>query len=330
MPIEAVMQAPLAMAYWLGMGASTLARKGDDMIFLFHGTPYAVARRLERQLRYLRRIFRFVPLETIAASLGHARPAGQRRQAALVFDDGLRSNVVHAYPILRALEIPATFFVCPGLIEEGKWIWTHEVRRRLQFAQRRLRSELALELGAPAEVEAFVQWMKRLDQPARIRAEGRLKEATPSFVPTRLDRDEFDLADWRGLRSLDPSIVTVGSHSMTHPILPRMNAAQIESELRDSRSMLEARLGRPADLFSYPNDDVDWQTLAAARRHYRAAVAEHTGVPLDPHFLPCVHLPRGVLRLAWKVNRQLAPAAEGADVARQIGAVRARNLLAKY
>jgi peptidoglycan/xylan/chitin deacetylase (PgdA/CDA1 family) len=326
--IDVLMKVPLAMAYWLGVGAKRTAENGDDIIFLYHGTPRRVADQLERQLRYLQRRFRFVPLAEIAASLGGCRPAGRRRQAAIVFDDGLRSNVVVAYPILCALGIPAVFFVCPGLIEERMWLWTHEARRRLQFAGPHLRGELATEFTAPADVEAFVQWMKDLDLPARKCVEAKIREATASFVPTGVDREAFELADWHELRSLDPSIVTVGSHSMTHPILPRLSAPEIEAELRDSRCMLEAKLGRPAEFFSYPNKDADWRTLAAVRRHYRAAVAHDSyrvagpgcvreptpptifsGMPLDPHLLPSVHLPRGVLRLAWKVNRQAATAA---------------------
>ena len=314
MTLDAVMQAPLAMAYWLGVGAKRVGENGDDIIFLYHGTPRRVANQLERQLRYLQRIFRFVPLAAIPASLGSFRPAaGRRRQAALIFEDGLRSNIAVAYPILRALGIPATFFVCPGLIEERMWLWTHEARRRLQFAGPRLRGELARELRAPMDVEAFVEWMKGQDLPARKRIEAKVREATDSFVPTGVDREEFDLAQWDELRSLDPSIVTVGSHSMTHPILPRLSEAEIEAELRGSRAMLEAKLDRPVEFFSYPNGDVDWRTLAAARRNYRAAVADK-GAPLDPHLLPNFHLPSGVLRLAWRLNRPAAGAVSRHDL----------------
>jgi Polysaccharide deacetylase len=112
---------------------------------------------LERQLRYLRRVFNLVPFAALAASISAARAPARRRQAAIIFDDGLRSNVRVAYPMLRALGIPATFFVCPGLIEERRWLWTHEARRRLQFAPPQLRRELARELGVSAEVEEFVE-----------------------------------------------------------------------------------------------------------------------------------------------------------------------------
>src|SRR5688500_12967632 len=225
--VRSLLRVPRAVGYWLGVGQRRMLEHGADVIFLCHGTPRRTADRLERQLRYLQRAFRVIPLAAFAASYGTPRKPGRERRAALVFDDGLRSNVLVAYPMLRALGVPATFFVCPGLIEERRWLWTHEARCRLQFAGRPLRQALAAELGAPVEVEPFVQWMKEVDLPRRLRIEARLRRATAGFAPSEADRQAFDLADWHELRSLDPSIVSVGSHSMTHPILPSLSAAQI-------------------------------------------------------------------------------------------------------
>jgi len=304
-----VLRAPLAVGYWLGVRQGRALEDGDDLIFLCHGTAHQFAAPLERQLRYLQRMFAIVPLGAFAAAIGTMRTPRHRRRAAIAFDDGLRSNVLVAYPILRALGIPATFFVCPGLIEERRWLWTHEARRRLQFAGRHLRQELGGELNAPAEIEAFVQRLKEMDFAQRTRAEAKLRHATAAFVPSELDREAFDLAAWEELRALDPRIVTVGSHTMTHPVLPSMSASEIEAELRDSRRMIEARLGRPAELFSYPNGDADECTLAGVRRYYRAAVNCKSRTRKDPHLMPSVNLPPGVLALAWRMNRPASGAA---------------------
>src|SRR5918996_976712 len=154
--VRKLLRAPRAVMYWLSLGETRALAEGEDAIFLCHGTPHRSAARLERQLRYLRRVFTLVPLAQLGASTSAARAPARRRKAAIIFDDGLRSNVHVAYPMLRALGIPATFFVCPGLIEERRWLWTHEARRRLQFAGPQVRHELARELGASAEVEEFV------------------------------------------------------------------------------------------------------------------------------------------------------------------------------
>src|SRR5262245_20436425 len=182
--VRSILRAPRAVGYWLGVGQRRMAEDGADIIFLCHGTPRTTADWLERQLRYLRRAFTIVPLVAFAASLGAPRTPGRKRRAAIIFDDGLRSNIVVAYPMLRALGVPATFFVCPGLIEERRWLWTHEARRRLQFAGRPLRQGLAAELDVPAEVEPFVQRMKEIELPRRMRIEARLRQATAGFVPS--------------------------------------------------------------------------------------------------------------------------------------------------
>src|SRR5262249_9606948 len=111
-------------------GASAVkARMGGGLrILMFHGIddehPPDL---LEAQLRYLARHFTIVPLGAVAAWLESPR-AGPSNPLALTFDDGLRNQCTQAYPVLRRLGLPATFYVCPGLIEEGRWLWNHEAR----------------------------------------------------------------------------------------------------------------------------------------------------------------------------------------------------------
>src|SRR3954464_13175503 len=123
---------------------------------MYHGTPRADAASLERQLRLGRRAYPAVSLEGPG-------PKNGRPRVALTFDDGLRNNVEVAYPILRQLGLTATFFVCPGLIDRGAWLWNHEARQRLLTLDVGRLADLAASVGAPAEVEGFVEWMKGLD-----------------------------------------------------------------------------------------------------------------------------------------------------------------------
>jgi peptidoglycan/xylan/chitin deacetylase (PgdA/CDA1 family) len=293
--------APLALRNWLG-----LARRDEKpaaRILLFHGTPKREATALERELRWLKRRFQVVPLRTIiAASAGG--DGAVRGKVALTFDDGLRSNVTVAYPLLHRLALPATFFVCPGIVDRGGWLWTHEARARLSRLAPDARRELAQEWRAPADIEAFVEWMKTLGTGTRRRVEERLREATPRFAPAPHEREAHDLAGWRELRRLDPAIVDIGSHSLTHPILPATPPEEVESEVRDSRRLLENALQRPVDLFAYPNGDADPAAEACVRRYYRAAVTvveAFVGRGADPHRLPRLCAPPGVLRLARRI-----------------------------
>lgn len=295
-----ICSAPVAFANWLGIAGHD--ERPVARILLYHGTPRRHAAALERQLRWLKRRFSVVPLRSIVAAAHNGGSVG--RKVALTFDDGLRSNVDVAYPILHKLALPATFFICPGLVDRAGWLWTHEARRRLARLPAQARRELAAELNAPAGIEGFVEWMKTLELAARRRVEARLSDATPGFAPTAQERDDFDLASWPELRRVDPALVSIGSHSLTHAILPGTPPDEMEVEVRESRRRLEDRLERPIDVFAYPNGNYDATTEACVRRHYRAAVTDLRGWVrrgADAHRLPRLAAPTGVLRLARRV-----------------------------
>lgn len=271
-----------------------------DRILMYHGTPRADAAALERQLRLVSMAFPVVSLDEMTQGKKASRP-----RVALTFDDGLRNNVEVAYPILKKLGLTATFFVCPGLIDRGQWLWNHEARQRLLTLRSAALGEVAESVGAPAEVEAFVEWMKTLDIARRREVEAKIRDATPGFEPTDGQRHEFDLAGWTELKSLDPDVVTIGSHTMTHPILTSLTAEETDAEMRESRFALESRLEREVSLFCYPNGNLNDGALASARRYYRSAVTVEPGTvqkEADPHQLPrfAAH-PRGMKRLARRM-----------------------------
>ena len=251
---------------------------------MYHGTPRRDARALERQLRLVRLAFPVVPLEKLAEG------GNGRARVALTFDDGLRNNIDVAYPILRKLGLSATFFVCPGLIEADSWLWNHEARERLHSLDAHGLVELTARIGAPIDgVEPVVEWMKTLKIAQRRRVEQAIRDGTPNFKPSAAQREEFDLASWEELRELDPKTVTIGSHTMSHPILTSLDDAETEAETRDSRFALEQRLDRQVSIFCYPNGDLNDAVLASARRYYRSAVTTVRGRlqgAVDPYRLP--------------------------------------------
>jgi peptidoglycan/xylan/chitin deacetylase (PgdA/CDA1 family) len=267
-----------------------------DRILMYHGTPRRDAAALERQLRLVSFAFPVVSLDKLAAG------NNGRARVALTFDDGLRSNVDIAYPVLRKLGLTATFFVCPGLVDREQWLWNHEARQRLLSLESPELQHLATLLGAPPRVEAFIEWMKSLKIAVRRRVEEQIRAATPHFKPSAAEREEFDLAGWEELARLDPSVVTIGSHSMTHPILTSLSPEETEAETRDSRMAIEKRLDRTVSLFCYPNGDLNDGALQSARRYYRSAVTVEAGRldgEVDPH-----RLPRYAAHPQW--NRRLA------------------------
>jgi peptidoglycan/xylan/chitin deacetylase (PgdA/CDA1 family) len=67
------------------------------------------------------------------------------------------------------------------------------------------------------------------------------------------------------LKELPPNLVTIGSHTATHPFLPSLDAAQLREEVHGSRVKLEKILGREVKLFSSPYGEFDEKVIAACR-----------------------------------------------------------------
>jgi peptidoglycan/xylan/chitin deacetylase (PgdA/CDA1 family) len=54
------------------------------------------------------------------------------------------------------------------------------------------------------------------------------------------------------LRKLPCDLIQIGSHTVTHPMLPLLSEKQARIELAESRTMLEGIIGRKVKLFSFP------------------------------------------------------------------------------
>jgi peptidoglycan/xylan/chitin deacetylase (PgdA/CDA1 family) len=78
--------------------------------------------------------------------------------------------------------------------------------------------------------------------------------------------DELVCMGWDELRAVADAGWEVGSHTCSHPHLPRLSPARVHSELLDSRKMLEDRLQRPCPSLAYPYSDVNMEVVGEAHK----------------------------------------------------------------
>ena len=245
---------------------------------MYHGVESALAESFRRTLKYSAKHFEIVPLEEIVA-----QALGLRRKrvglVALTFDDGLRNNYTVAYPILRELRLPATFFVCPGLIGGTRTIWTYDVQSFMKRVKPEDRKQFYRMAGVEEGegIDSIISWMKSLPVVQREEVEGQIRTLTPDFHFTEEEHEKFDLMNWDELKALDPSIVSIGSHSLSHADLPHVDAERLEAELAISQAELQARLERPICDFAYPNGSYNDAVVSIVRRFYRSAVTVNHG-----------------------------------------------------
>jgi len=302
-----------AVAFAIGLSTWLARRRPARRVIMFHGINEVdmPVEAFERNLRWLAARFDIIPLGDMVDGLQQGRAPSSRGELALTFDDGLSNHFEVAYPALLRLGLPATFFVCPELIDKRRWIWNQEARERLKTMDVEAMRDFARQSLAisSSDTEALVQRMKELPIDDRRRVEDDLRNRTATFEPDELQRRRFDPLTWSQVKGFDPRLITIGSHSLSHPILPTIDDASLERELRDSRRLLEQRLGHEIDLFCYPNGAQDERVHAAVARHYRAAVTTRYGlVPptADVHRMLRIPATPSLPTLAWRMHRPAA------------------------
>jgi len=264
----------------------------------------------EAEIRYLLRHFTIVPLDRIVERIEGNSADDGNNELALTFDDGLRNTARTAYPILRQLGVSATFFICPALLDSGEWQWTYECPARLARLSHDSRAELLRRVGMPASTtsaDAVMRWMSGLEDSRRRSVMSQVRDATKAFEASSVERFNFDLMTWDDVDLLDRSLVTIGSHTMTHPILSRTDPGVMRREIIDSKLMLEGRLARQVNYFCYPDGAYSSEVVDLVRQTYRAAVTTQPDFVLpgqDRWLLPRIGAgEEDVHDLAWRLHR---------------------------
>src|SRR6185295_17051294 len=104
---------------------------------------------LERQLAWLSRYRKVVPLEAIGERLFTGQPVDHL--AAVTFDDGYRDVYEQAFPILKRMGIPAAVFVVAGTVGTSQMLNHDRLYALLRTGYKRWTApsrELALLLGS--------------------------------------------------------------------------------------------------------------------------------------------------------------------------------------
>lgn len=202
---------------------------------------------------------------------------------AITFDDGQRDNFDNARPILRKHGLLATFYIPVRSIDDRELLW-HD---RLGFALLACPRDEHDAAGLSSLVRSFMPSAEPNISLDCIVEEA--KRLTPSrrsdFVEAVAERAECGVPDWsemmtwQHLQELYDEGHEIGSHSMSHALLPQLADRELAYEVVESRQELAARVGATICSFCYPNGDNDQRTRDAVRRAgYANAVTTRWGL----------------------------------------------------
>jgi len=200
--------------------------------------PSLKVKLFEKQIRFLRRFYQIVSLESLSATAGESG----RTKIAITFDDGYYCVYKYAYPILKKLAIPATVFIAASLTENNTPVWTDLVDCYLKERRNKL-------LGFPDK-----NTLKTLPDAQRLEV---LKKMSEKITLPANIQSALQMCSWNEIREMSKNNITFGGHTMTHPILSKISLEQAKYEIQESKKIIESKINKPVNTFAYPNGQPD-------------------------------------------------------------------------
>ncbi len=199
-----------------------LIQRNKVTILMFHDIRPQAA---DPVFRYLSAHYNIIGLDTFIE-------AGRRRNAAILpkkalivtFDDGHKRNY-ELVPILQKYHIPATIFLCSGIVDTNRHYW-------------------------------FMYKHPDIDSSELKKVSNQEKLSILSRVGFEVERDfEVRQALTRAEIEEMKTAVNFQAHTVFHPCLPTCTDEESKTEITQAKRMLEAGYSLRINALAYPNGD---------------------------------------------------------------------------
>jgi CelD/BcsL family acetyltransferase involved in cellulose biosynthesis/peptidoglycan/xylan/chitin deacetylase (PgdA/CDA1 family) len=280
-PLQALGQA-VASRYELDPVRHHLRRRTTPTchIFIYHRInddydpflPAVPVDAFRRQMEFLKKHFPILGLNEVA---NNSFPPNEKYCVAITFDDGYRDNFVCAFPVLKALNLPATIFLTTGCIDAAELPWYDQVSWAFKLT---MQPSLQLShLGGPAgrletrperlhAMNKTLAWLRSISQGDRLRYIPQVLDTLR--VPAHLATPNSMLS-WEEVRQMQKHNISFGAHTVSHPVLAKVNIDELEAEIVGSKNKIQEKLQQPVEHFAYPfgqPSDVSVEAKQAVQR----------------------------------------------------------------
>ncbi len=173
----------------------------------------------------------------------------------ITFDDGYRDNHDVALPILKALNLPATFFIATGYLGNGM-MWNDvviESVRKTLFSQLDL-TEFSLGIKSLSSMQDKCELVGQLismwrNKPLaeRNKLAMRLKQIAKAEFNERIMMTEDEVIE------LSKAGMEIGGHTLNHPVLTSTTLQDARKDIEQGKQQLEEIIHKPLKFFAYPS-----------------------------------------------------------------------------
>jgi peptidoglycan/xylan/chitin deacetylase (PgdA/CDA1 family) len=213
-----------------------------------------------RHIQFLKAHFDVIQPEDFRAYVEQGRRLPPRA-VLLTCDDGLLNTLTDMLPVLQSESVGCLFFITgascgmsPGML------WYEELYHLMRVKELTGPNlELPVEAGAESQSPQNFQalWWTTVRRASQLEAKTRagwmdVVRGYCSPMPTLPSERRWRLLNIVELRQLAESGMSIGAHTLSHPVLSLSSEEEARREIQDSKIEIERALGRPVWAFAYP------------------------------------------------------------------------------
>ncbi|WP_346900481.1 polysaccharide deacetylase family protein [uncultured Roseibium sp.] len=234
---------------------------GQGVILMFHEFTHNPRERLDQGCRIsdfeeLLGSIRKSGRDILTFDEAHRRledPAG-RPFVVLTFDDGYRSNLELALPVMERYEAPATIFVPTQMMTREINAWWLGLRHMVLTNDRIDMEPMGIRIECP-DVDGKIATLRRLtawvwDDFHRADMLGHVFDAHRVLLPDLVESLVMSEADM--IAADRHPLIEIGAHTTTHRALTLLSETEVKDDIGANKRFLEERLGREVPYFAYP------------------------------------------------------------------------------
>ncbi len=206
----------------------------------------------DAQVKQLVRFFNVLSLED--ALLQAASGTLPSNSVVITVDDGFSDCYYYIFPVLRRYGVKATFFISTAGIEHG-YLWENQISDAILQAKVSVKSIFVLDTMYKIETplqrrEAILQLTELFKYRTLDERESLISSL---FQQTGEPELKHDFVTSDQLKEMHAAGMTIGAHTVNHPILALESLDVATKEIKCSKFFLQNLLQADVNFFAYPN-----------------------------------------------------------------------------
>lgn len=183
-----------------------------------------------------------------------------KKPIIITFDDGHKDNYTNAYPILKELNMPAAIFISTEYIDSNNIFWFDWVAHLVYKTKSK---NISLNNGGyiallhnsiDSRRKVTEELLKYLMTLINVSRKDCLIEMAEQLNVKILenDKEKSSALSWSQVIEMSKNGIEFGSHTVSHPILSKLDDSELKFELKNSKKEIELHINKQVDTIAYP------------------------------------------------------------------------------